>query len=389
MIPRFKHSFSAAELLAAINIFSTNNLQKFETKFAIKFEVKYAVVFPYGRTALYLLLKAFGISGKEVICPAYTCIVVPHSIVYSGNAPVFVDNARDSFNMDLELAEKMISNNTKVIVATSLFGYPVNLYKLKEIKKRYPGILIIQDCCHCFNAKFEGESTHLFGDAAFFSLGISKIISAVNAGVVTTNDAVLAKKLRDLHLRNRSIINIIKHFIYYLELYPAFNNGYIYAFVNYLERHGFLDKLVKYYDDNTIDMPSDFLDSVPEFCCRIGMAQLDKLDNIIKIRRDIAKIYDKELSGISGILLPPSSDDAVYSHYVIRVKNRNELLEKARKSGLQLGSLIDYCIPEINVFKKYKTTQLPVASALKFETINLPVYSVKTAEKTVKILKNL
>ena len=135
MIPRLKPTIGIKELVAALRPARMDDVERFEQDFASLMGQKYALAFPYGRTGMMLLFEALGFKEKEIICPAYTCVVVPHSIVYSGNTPIFVDCEQGGFNMDLGEAEKAITEKTGAIIATSLFGYPVDLDKLDALKK--------------------------------------------------------------------------------------------------------------------------------------------------------------------------------------------------------------------------------------------------------------
>ncbi len=121
-------------------------MDEFESAFARLVGQAEAIAFPYGRTALLILFDALGISGREVILPAYTCVVVAHAVVLSGNTPVFVDSEAGGFNMDLDKAAAAITPQTGAILATSIHGYPVNLDKLEAIMAAHPHVAVIQDC---------------------------------------------------------------------------------------------------------------------------------------------------------------------------------------------------------------------------------------------------
>jgi len=115
-------------------------------------------MFSFGRTALYALLKAWGLEKDEVICPAYTCVVVQHAIVISGNTPVFVDCEEGSFNMSYDGITDAITDKTRAIVVTHLFGYPMDVHKIQSIvsdaEEKYGNkIYVIQDAAHSYGAK--------------------------------------------------------------------------------------------------------------------------------------------------------------------------------------------------------------------------------------------
>ena len=118
MIPRLKAALSLSELKAAFSFANSDDVSLFEQEFARLSDQKYAVAFPYGRTGIVAVLKALDIECGEILCPAYTCVVVPHAIVISGNVPVFLDSSPEDMNMDLSLVEKAITEKTRAIVAT-------------------------------------------------------------------------------------------------------------------------------------------------------------------------------------------------------------------------------------------------------------------------------
>lgn len=390
MIPRFKPALGWEEIRAALTWPCSDDVVRFENAFAEKMGQKHAVAFPYGRTGLVFLLEALGLKDKEIICPAYTCVVVPHAIVTSGNVPVFVDSQYDDFNMDLDLVPETITEKTGAIIATSIFGYPVNLDKLDDIRKKYPHIYIIQDCAHSFAAEWKGRPVQREGTAAIYGLNISKIITSIFGGMVTTDDDNIAKllfRIREKHLKPASFTKSIRRFFYLFIVYLSFWNP-IYGFVNRLERSGALERFSKYYDDNIIDMPNDYLEKMSKVESRVGLVQLLKYDEIVKRRRNIASYYAAKLIDIKELNLPPLIEGSTYSHFVPRVAFRKNVLEMALKQGVQLGWLIEYCIPDMNAYRKrgkiereYKNAKLMSKS-----TINLPVYRSITQGQIEKIL---
>lgn len=396
MIPRFKPTLGWRELAAVLTPSRKDEIERFEQDFAQLMGQKHAIAFPYGRTGLTLLLEAMGLKGKEVICPAYTCVVVPHAIVTSGNQPVFVDSQETDFNMNLKLVPQAITENTGAIIATSIFGYPVNLDELDEIRKQYPHILIIQDCAHSFAAAWKGRPVQKEGDAAIFGLNISKIITSIFGGVVTTDQDKLVANLRELRntrLEPPSWHKALKRRLYLMAVYPAFNN-IIYGITNTLERSGLLNIFVKYYDEGVIDMPHDYLVGMTRVEAKVGQVQIQRYHNIINHRQKIARIYSENLANISDFHIPPLIKGATYSHYPIRVTERQKLLEFSRKRGIQLGKIIDYCIPHMSSYQESNKNKYPEfvnASQMSNQTINLPIHNqidvTCGVTKIIKIIK--
>jgi len=181
--------------------------------------------------------------------------------------------------------------------------------------------------------------------------------------------------LRDSRLASPSLTKSFRRLFYLLAVYPTFWPP-LYGLINRLERSGFLGRLVKYYDENSIDMPSDYLEKMTDIEARVGIQQLKKYDIIINTKRHLAELYSRQLHGIKELQLPPIVDGATYSHYVPRVKTRETVLSKALDDGVQLGRLIEYSIPHMSSYAKSKSIKkhADIAEKLSIETINLPIY---------------
>jgi len=391
VIPRLKPAINWREFIKIFQPARKDAVTRFEHAFAKKFHKQYAVAFPYGRTGLIFLLQAMGLKGKEIICPAYTCVVVAHAILKSGNEPVFVDSDYADFNMDLCLAEKEINANTGAIIATSIHGYPVNLVKLREIKQRYPHIKIIQDCAHSFSASWYGEAVELVGDAVFYGLNISKLITSIFGGMVLTDDKQLYEKLRQYACRNLTQVGFIRSLrrrVYLLCIFMAFN-FWIYKLINWLERRGALNYFVKYYDESIVSMPSDFLKSMAPFEAEIGLIQLEKYESIVSFRRSAASTYSAAFKKIDQLILPPLIKGATYSHYVIRVHDRERLLKFALSKGVQLGSLIEYSVPLMKAYAAKNVavqSNFPVSEKLSKTVVNLPIWLGVKCNKIIEVI---
>lgn len=389
MIPRLKPTLGFREFLAALRPSRRDDVERFEQKFASLMGQRYALAFPYGRTGLMLLLKAMRLKNKEIICPAYTCVVVPHAIVCSGNTPVFVDCASGEFNMNLDQAERAITENTGAIIATSLFGYPVNLDQLDEIRKRQPHIFIIQDCAHSFAAKWKGRPVQREGIATLFGLNISKMLTSIFGGMITSDDEAFYRKLkilRDEKLRPASWKKDFRRQSYLAAVYPTFWEP-IYGLVNRLERYGILDSFTQYYDESKIDMPSDYLQQMSPVEARVGIVNISCYERIIDNRRAAAQYYFNHLPDRMGFKLPPQVPSANYSHFVVQVEDRDKWVQKGLRNGIQLGWLIEYSIPEMPSYGGHRPGDFPIAGKYSRSTINLPVWGgEELAERVAKVI---
>lgn len=398
MIPRLKPYLGKEELRAALRR-QEGAVVRFEEEFARTFGARYAIAFPYGRSGLWAFFKALGIEGAEIIMPAYTCVVVAHATVLSGNIPRFVDITLYDYNMDLDQVEVAINDRTRAIIATHLFGYPLNVDRLSEIvraaESRYGHkIWVIQDCAHAFGARWQGKLVCNEGDVALFGLNISKMITSIFGGMMTTNNPELYERLRtfrDEHFVQPGLLKRIRRFLYLLALYPAFNER-IYGLVNWLEEDTpLLDRLTKaYHLDDWIHFPPDYLDHMIELEAKVGLAQLHKYLEIVRRRQENALYYDQHLQGIPGLELPPLVEGATYSHYVVRVSDRRGMLRAFRRRGVQLGELIQYSVPHMTAYTQYAEDLAFSNSYLcSRSTVNLPVHANLTEEQRARVTEAL
>lgn len=392
MIPRIKPAFDSKEL-AAIFSDNKNATREFEEKFAAKFKAKYALSFLYGRSGLYALLKCLGIQDSEVIMPAYTCVVVANAIVYSGNTPKFVDITLNDYNMDMDLLAGAINDKTRAIIGTSLFGYPYDVDRLKDIiKSSGREILLIQDCAHSFAAEYKDELICNMGDAALFAFSITKPISSVYGGMITTNREDIYEKLkkyRDDYFKKPAPSQDMKMFSLFLTAYVAFFEPF-YGITNFLERRtNLIDPISKYYREDAIDMPQDYLNILPNLNARIGSMQLDKYEWVKEKRRFIAKLYHKALNGLRGIALMPLIEGATYLYCVARVNKRDRIIEYMRKRGIEIGKYIEYAVPYMKAYEKYRSGDYPNAYACAHNIINLPCHPTLSQRDLSKIASHV
>ena len=388
MIPRLRPQISSKEFISIA--FTRKTVEDFEFEFAKFTGQKYAIAFPYGRTALYVLMKSLGFKKKEIITPAYTCVVVPNAITKSGNIPKFVDCKKDDPNMNLDLIRENITNNTGAIIATSIFGNPLNIKKLDLLADL--NIPIIQDCAHSFITFSDFKPTHKEGLAAFFGLNFGKMITSIFGGMITTDDYGLAKKIinkRNELLTPQSTYKTLRRLCYFITANASLS-PFLYRFVFAIKEKGLIDKFVKYYDEEIIDMPIDFLSSLTNVEAKVGIEQLKKFDNIKNHRRIIAELYDEILSGTRNIKLPKLKIGSTFTFYSPRVPKRDLVIRLMASEGIELGNVLEYSIPYMKSYLNLKKGEYKNSLNYANTVINLPIHiNKKEAIYIAKILKQI
>ncbi len=401
MIPRLKPYLDLKEL-AALTSLRKQAVEEFESEFAKTFKVKYALAFPYGRSAQWALFKALRIEQAEIIQPAYTCSVVAHATVLSGNDPVFVDISLSDYNMQIESMAAAITTKTRAVIPTHLFGHPMDVQLVKQIVKdaeqRFGNrIYIIQDCAHSFDAEWRGQPVIQAGDAALFGLNISKQITSIFGGMLTTNDKEICSRIktwRDEHFHSAHWIHSLQRALYLLVIYPAFNET-IYGLTYWLqEKTAILNHLTKaYHLDEKIHFPPDYLSQMAPVEARVGLQQLKKYDHIKTRRREIAEVYFQNLKVPSSWTLPPQILGATYSHFAIRVPEREKCLRHFAQRGIQLGELVEYSIPHLSAYRaNQKNKEFPNSLLCSHSMINLPIHPglrEKDIDKIINITKGI
>ena len=307
-------------------------LTKFEKSFAKLMKVKYAVGVNSGTDAIKLSLKVLGIKkGDEVITAANTFVATVGAITELGAKPIFVD-CDDTFCMDTKLIEKKITKKTKAIVPVHFTGYMTDMPKLMKISKKYR-IPVVEDACQSILAEVNGKNSGSWGDFGAFSLHPLKNINVwSDGGIITTNNFKFYKHLK------------------------------------LLRNHGLSDR-----DTVKICGYNSRLDT---FQAVVGNWLLPKAKQIAKQRIKNAKYYDKNLSKIRGITIPPRPKNfkIVYHLYIVFAKDRDKLLEYCLKKGIE--AKIHYPIPmyrqEALKFLKHKKNDFPITDLHTKKIITFP-----------------
>ena len=382
MIPRLGPRAGLREFAAAFLPAAPGEVAAFEGEFAAAMGSARAVAFPYARTALLLLLEALGVTGQEVLVPAYTCVVVAHAVVAGGNEPVFVDCAPDSFNMDLEAALRAVTPKTAAILPTSLYGHPVDLEALDAFRAEHPGLRVIQDCALGYDPAWRGRPVQRAGDAAIVSFNAGKVLFSIFGGMAVTDDPALADRLAELRGRRLTAPGLgksLRRRAYLAASLPALTPA-LYGAVHALSHSGLLDRFVKYFDEGVIDMPPDHLEGMAPVEARVGRIQLASYAENRAERRAMAQLFARELADVPGLVLPPAEpgeSGAAWSHYTVRVpeERRPGLLAFAAGRGVELGTLFPYAVPELPAYRGRPGWRgpYPRAKRLARTVVNLPL----------------
>ena len=311
------------------------DVKKFEEEFAKFCKVKYSVGVGNGTDALYLALRACGISrGDEVITQPNTFIATVEAITLNGAKPVFVDINPQTYNINANKIKKVITKKTKAIIPVHLYGQPVDTDPILKIAKKYK-LFVIEDAAQAHGAEYKGKKVGSLGNIACFSFFPAKNLGAYgDGGMIVTNNEKIAKKIR--MLRN----------------------------------HGRVEKY-----EHLMEGTNSRLDELQAAILRVKLRHLDKWN---KARRQRAKIYDEAFEHLEEVGTPfvPSWATPVYYVYTIKTKKRDNLQKYLKKKGISTG--IYYPIPlhlqPAYKYLNYKKGDFPEAEKTADEILSLPMY---------------
>jgi len=322
----------------------TNNVLKFEKKFAKYVNAKKCIAVNSGTAALHLALSLLDIKNKEVILPSLTFVSTAHAVLYNGGIPKFVDVDPKTLCIDPNEIKKAVSKKTKVILPVHFGGMPCYLDEIQKIcvnKK----IEIIEDAAHAVGTSFKKKKIGSNGMAVCFSFHPVKNLAMPTGGAITLNDKNYKKyesKLKSLRwcgITNRKGVK-----------YDVDKVGW------------------NYY--------------MNEFSAVIGLEQLKKLGKLNERRRKIAKIYSNEIQIDSKM---PFNKECTYHIFWLQVKNRDNFIKKMRAKGIETG--IHYLpVHKMSIYKGKHN--LPKTDEISKKIVSIPIHPNLSDYEIDKIIKN-
>jgi perosamine synthetase len=372
MIPFYRPYYNHRELVAALR--PGRARCELESTVAARVGARYGVAFAYGRVVLMAALQALGVSQAEVILPAYTCMVMGHAIVASGNRPVFVDIDLADYNMDIDALSQALTSQTRAVVATHMYGYLTDVDAIRAAVGD-ERVIIVEDCAQSLHALSEGGE--LRGDLGLFSFGPGKPISTFEGGILVTNSPDVYEKIktyRDAEMNGPAFKARAKRWARFLSSYLMFRPG-IYGLWHRDQTdpthvaHPEFDLPADY-------MPDDITMAYPDFQARVGLVQLRKVDAMLNRRRALAELYDRELRDVSGLVRAPIIPDATYAYYTLRLDRRQERCFRRRMlaQAVAVDQVFEYVLPLLKAYRPYATGEYPRAEQASREVVNLPLY---------------
>jgi perosamine synthetase len=317
-------------------------IERFEEQIAERTGAPYAVALSSGTAGLHLLARSAGLGpGDEAITSPFSFVASANCFVVEGATPVFADVDPRTLNLDPAAVKAAITDRTKAIVAVDIFGYPCELDELRALADEH-GLALIDDACEALGAEYKGAPLGSHGPSAVFAFYPNKQVATGEGGVVTTHSEEEWRLLRSLRNQGRS-----------------YEGGRWF-------HHPHLGFNYRWTD----------------LQAAVGVAQLEKLDEILALRSAVAGRYDELLADVEGVETPlPDNLDHVRSWFVYVVLlaegiDRGRVAAELSEQGIESGEYLP-CIhlqPYMREAYGFAEGLCPIAEDASRRTLALPFF---------------
>jgi perosamine synthetase len=351
-IPLSQPDITQREIDAVVDVLSTNTLSigpkvvEFEKKVAKLTGRRHGIAVSSGTTGLHCVMVAAGIKpGDEVITTPFSFVASANCILYVDAKPVFVDIEPQTLNIDVSKVQAAITRKTRAIVAVEAFGHPGGMVELEQIAQKNE-LILIEDSCEGFGGFAGPRPIGGFGRASVFGFYPNKQITTGEGGMIVTDDDNLAATCRALRNQGREGMSWLAH-----------------------ERLGYNYRL-------------------SELAAAIGVAQCERLDEILADRRRVAHAYMNRLMTNRYLILPTITDQDMMSWFVFVVRlndlfepgDRDAIIQELRMAGIGCNIYFPPIHLQPYMVEKFgfKGGDFPVTEYVSNRTIALPFFTKMT-----------
>ena len=276
-----------------------------------------------GTAALYLALKALNVKKDEyVIIPSYVCTALLNAVIAAGAKPLICDIDGDSGLITTKTIKKILRKKTAVIIAPHLFGNPLDINEINKL-----GVPVIEDCAQCVGAGISGTKVGGSSVLSIFSFYATKILGAGEGGMVATSNTTINNKIIEL----------------------------------------------REYDNRTLYTPT-FNYKMSDLTAAVALQQVDKLGDMIKMRRSIARLFVKSVRTDSSVFVPMVESTTIkpmYYRFIIRSKTNHvtKIIKKFERNNIAC------CRPVFKPLHEYlNKSGFPNTAAWFESALSIPIY---------------
>lgn len=333
----------------------------FEDEFAALCECKHAIAVANGTAALHIALLAVGCEpGDEVVLPSLNFVAAANAVVHTGATPVFCDiRGERDLNLDLRDLESALTQRTRAVIALHYGGHPCEIERVVDLC-REQGVAVVEDAAHAVGARRKGTPCGSFGDVGCFSFFSNKNLPIGEGGMLVTDDASLAERMRLLRSHGMTTLTWDRH-RGHASTYDVLRAGFNYR--------------------------------LDELRAALGSVQLSRLEERDAARQHHAARYRASLDGVAGLLVPFEDDPFAANHLAVVVLpasvSRDAIRSQLGATGIQTS--VHY--PPIHEFSAFveigARRALPRTVALRDRILTLPLYPHMTEREVDLVVEEL
>jgi dTDP-4-amino-4,6-dideoxygalactose transaminase len=328
----------------------------FEKKYMEKFEINNFAMVDSGSNALFMAVKLLNLPpNSEIIIPSFTWVSCAQAVLLAGHKPIFCDVDLSTMNIRKEDILPKISKKTKALMIVHYAGLPVDIDPILEL-----GLPIIEDSAHAVDSRYKGKPCGTIGDIGIFSYDAVKNLTVGEGGGITCKNKDLLEKAKIMRYCGIG------------------KSGFDSAISNANDKN-------RWWEYN-IEMP--FIKMLPtNISASIGLAQLDRIDDLQNIRKNIWEKYQNEFKSFKNIICPVEAnpgDKHSYFTYCIRVPKRDELAKYLLDNNIY--TTLRYHPLHLNPLYKQQNIILENCNILNNEALSIPIHPRLTLEDVEKII---
>jgi perosamine synthetase len=362
-IPLARPDITQHEIDAVVDVLHTPTLsigpkiEQFESACARIAGRRHGIGVSSGTAGLHLAMLAAGVSaGQEVITTPFSFVASANCILYVNAKPVFVDIDPQTLNIDVSAVAAAITPKTRAIVAVETFGHPGGMIELEQLAQQHE-LMLIEDSCEGFGGHSGARPIGSFGRASVFAFYPNKQITTGEGGMIVTDDDRVAGTCRALRNQGREGMGWLSH-----------------------ERLGYNYRL-------------------SELNAALGVAQIDRLEEILENRRRVAQLYVERLMTNRFLILPTLQDDTHMSWFVFVVRlndlfepaDRDEVIKQLRARGIGCNNYFPpiHLQPYMAEHTGYGPGAFPVCEYVSARTVALPFFGQMSTSQVQFVCTNL
>jgi len=354
-----------------------------------------AIAAAYGRMAFYYLLKALDLPpGSEIIFPSLTFWVVPELARVAGLTVVFADVDPRTFDIDPDSVERLITDRTRAIVPTHLYGLPCDMDRVLDIAARHD-LVVLEDCAHALGAQYKGRPVGTFGTGALFSFQTLKPLNCYGGGLALVTDRAVAARVRALvdalpwpsekRVADRLLVGrlqriFIKPWVFSISLFPVL---WVSALIDANPDVFLWEKIRSLHP-----LPEQYAERFPNVQAAIGLEALARLDAWTAQAQANAQHVTRALEGVAGVQppsVPPDRTHVFYQYCVYgpAAAKRDELVVRCVRRGVDIETLHVDVPPDMELFGSVRAEADGARRAA--QAMQVPVYAGLTRDQIERV----